>query len=205
MTIPKKLLTAEDFWCLPSSDGRTELIDGEVMETMPPGGEHNYIMGELTIRLGSYVRTNGLGVVLPGDTGIILARDPDRVRGPDLCFIARDRLPGGKVPRGYLEMIPDLIVEIVSPNDRAAEIQAKTEEWLRAGARLVWAMYPTTRTVVAAQGLGAVRVYHESDTVTGDPVLPGFTLPVAELFASCSGDAVTLPHGRHSRYAVTGS
>ncbi len=92
-------------------------------------------------------------------------------------------MPAQGLPRGYLEVVPDLIVEVISPGDSAAEVQEKIEEWLRAGARLVWAVYPDTRSVVAYQSLAAVRVYTEADILDGEPVLPGFTCPVARLFA----------------------
>jgi len=85
------------------------------------------------------------------------------------------------LPEGFIEVVPDLIVEIVSPSDRAGAVQQKTDEWLRAGARLVWTVYPETRTVVA-QTSDATQAYREGDTLTGEPVLPGFAAPVAALF-----------------------
>jgi len=180
MTVEKRLVTAEDLLCLPT-DMRCELLDGEVVELSPAGGRHNDVMGVLTALLWTYVKTARLGKVLPGDTGIILRRNPDRVRAPDICFIAQDRLPADGVPEGFLEIVPDLIVEIVSPSDRARDVQQKTDEWLRAGARLVWTIYPETRTVVAQTATGT-QSYREHDTLTAVPVLPDFTVPVAMLF-----------------------
>lgn len=83
---------------------------------------------------------------------------------------------------GYPELAPDLVVEVVSPNDRASEIQAKVGEWLRAGSRLVWVLYPTTRTAMVYQVGGAVQLLHAEDTLTGDPVLPGFACRLGDVF-----------------------
>jgi Uma2 family endonuclease len=182
MTIEQALLTAEEFLCLPPYDGRRELIDGKVVEMAADYLRHNYVMGNTTFHLQRFVRENRLGIVLPGDTGIVLARNPDLVRCPDVCFIARHRLPPGGIPQTFTEIVPDLIVEIVSPYDRASEVLEKTELWLNAGARLVWTMYPTPRRVVTTDVDRVSHTYNEGDTLTGGDVLPGFSVPVAELF-----------------------
>lgn len=183
MTTERTLLTAEELFRLPSGCGRYELIHGELREMSPAGGRHNQIIGTSTHLLITHVEANKLGVVLAGDTGIFLARNPDHIRAPDVCFIAAERLPAGGVPSGFLEIVPDLVVEVVSPGDTAAEVQAKTEEWLRAGARLVWTLYPETRSVAAATSLAETRIYHEGELLSGEPVLPDFSVPVAALFA----------------------
>ncbi|HLZ72351.1 MAG TPA: Uma2 family endonuclease [Dehalococcoidia bacterium] len=182
MTTEKTLVTIKDVEANPPP-GRWELLDGEVVPMPPAGGEHNWVMNRFDVRLTTYVEANDLGVVLPGDTGIILGRRPDRIRAPDLCFFAKGRLPGDRPPSGYLEIIPDFVVEIVSPGDRAGEIQQKTDEWLNAGVRLVWVAYPESRTVVVSSGSDTQRIYRVGDALTGDPVLPGFSTPVAALFA----------------------
>ena len=82
-----------------------------------------------------------------------------------------------------LDLIPDFVVEVVSPSDSAADVQQKTEEWLQAGVRLVWALYPKTRSVVASRSLEAIRVYVENETIDAEPVLPGFACRVADLFS----------------------
>ena len=182
MTTEKALLTAEDLLDLPDDECRYELLDGELVKMAPTGGKHGQVLINIGIALGAYVKRQDLGIVLGGDPGIILRRNPDRVRAPDVCFIARERIPPEGLPDGYLELIPDLVIEVVSPNDRATQVQDKIEEWLRAGVRLVWAVYPGTRSVVAYQSLSAIRVYTESETLDGAPVLPDFTCSVASLF-----------------------
>ena len=165
MTTPKaKLITAEEILMLPDDGKYYELLDGELVELMPAGVGHGKMSAKTIHRLLTFVGAGDLGEVVSNDAGIILGRDPDRVRGPDVCFISRERLPAGGLPRGYLEIVPDFIIEVVSPSDRASEVEAKMEEWVRAGARLAWAMYPDTRSIDAA------------------PVLPEFSLLVADLF-----------------------
>lgn len=182
MTIQHTHLTAEDLFRMPDDGRRYELIHGELSEMTPPGGEHCSVMNMIGYLLTHHVRPRGLGRVLTGDPGIIIAREPDHVRAPDVCFIARDRIPPEGIPRGYVEIVPDLIVEVVSPSDSAEEVEAKIGEWLAAGARLVWAVYPRTRRVLAHQPGGIARVYTEEDTIDGAPVLPEFTCRVGEFF-----------------------
>lgn len=176
------LLTAEQLFDLPDNGCRYELLDGELVEMTPPGGEHSGAEAQVIRFLLNCIDEEGLPYVVGGEVGVILRRDPDRVRAPDVYAIARDRLPGGRLPATYLEVVPDLIVEVVSPNDRASEVQDKVEEWLRAGARLVWVMYPRSRTVIAYRGLSDVRVYREEDLLDAEPVLPGFACLVGRLF-----------------------
>lgn len=183
MAIAKALMTAEELLKLPDDGRRYELLDGELVEMAPAGWEHGRVAARAAHRLLGHVEAQQLGEVVSGDPGIILRRNPDRVRAPDVCFVARDRLPREGVLKGYVDIVPDLVVEVISPNDTAAEVQQKIEEWLSAGARLVWAMYPDTRSVVAYRGLADVRVYTESDTLDAAPVLPDFTCPVASLFS----------------------
>lgn len=181
MTAEKTLLTIEDVEANPPP-GRWELLDGEVVYLAPANLEHGYLVAVIASLLNGYVRPRALGWVLAGDTGIILRRDPDRLRAPDVCFFARERFPGGRLPNRFSTLVPDLIVEVVSPGDRRSEIIDKTAEWVRAGARLVWVVYPGTRTVVTTDGANPSRVLHLHDTLSGEPVLPGFSTPIAAIF-----------------------
>jgi Uma2 family endonuclease len=160
------LLTAEDLWRL-GPDCRCELIDGVLVE-MPPVGGLLYPVAHL------------LGRLYP-ELGCILRRNPDRVRAPDLAFIRMERTPDE--PPGFWEIAPDLVVEVVSPNDTRAEIQLKVREWIEAGVRLVWVIYPDARTVEVIRSLLDREELTADDTVDGGDVLPGFSCRVAELFA----------------------
>ncbi len=183
MTASKTLTTAEDLLRMPSDCGRYELIHGKLVEMSPAGARHNKVMGKVTFQLLRHVEPLGLGEVLPGDTGVILARNPDHVLATDVCFISAARVPEGDTPAGYLEIVPDLVVEVVSPGDSAAKVRQKTEEWLQAGARLVWTFYPVTRTVAVSETATGTRVYSEAEMLNGEPVLPGFSVSVSAFFS----------------------
>lgn len=182
MTTTEKLLTAEEFACLPDNGMQQELVDGKVIEMPPAFPDHGGVCALVTIALGSHVLPRGLSRLLSNDAGFVLRRNPDTVRGPDVCFIAAERLPGGRLPGRYVELVPDLIVEVVSPGTTAAEARRRARMWLDAGARLVWTLFPRTRTVGASLPGVADRTLKATDTLTGEPVLPGFSVPVAALF-----------------------
>ena len=176
-------LAADDLFRLQDDGHRYELLDGGLVEMAPTGGKHGRASAKVAQLLLNHVEPDDLGEVLSNEPGIVLQRNPDRVRAPDVCFIARHRVPAEELPGGYLDSVPDLIVEVISPTDRATEGPAKIEEWLRAGARLVWAVFPNTRSVVAYQSFTDIGVTTETDTLDGAPVLPGFACPVTDPFS----------------------
>ena len=170
-------MTAEQ---LPESAGdrRTELVRGELVEMSPVGGPHGRIVIRLGSRLDSFVSQRKLGAVAT-EFGVILRRKPDTVRAPDLCFIAAGRT----IPRrGFFQGAPDLAVEVVSPEDRASELQEKVREYLAAGSRLVWLVDPQSETVTVYRPSGDAHVYSGNEEVSGEPVLPGFSFRPADLF-----------------------
>lgn len=182
MVVQQQLLTVEDLARLPDTESRVELLDGELFEMTPPGGEHSLLQARLPHLLLTIAEERALEVLVGGEVGVVLARDPDRVRAPDVFLLSLDRLPGGRMPNGYLEVVPDLIIEIVSPHDAAADVHDKIQEWLEAGAVLVWAIYPRSRSIVVHRAGGEARIYRVGDTLEALPVLPGFALPVARIF-----------------------
>ena len=177
-----KLLTADDLLRLYSEGVRGELIRGVLHKTMPSGGQHAKIAANLTILLGSYVKFNRLGELAVTDAGVRLERDPDTVREPDIAFFSADKWPPGVEIPGYLEIIPDLVVEIMSPSDRRSQIRSKAQMWLSYEVPLVRVVYPNTRTVDTYQSDSPVVTLGEDDTLDGSPVLPGFTCPVRDIF-----------------------
>ena len=133
--------------------------------------------------LNTHVRAHRFGRVFAAETGFILRRNPDTVRAPDASFVAEDRLPEGELPIGYLELAPDLAVEVASPNDRPREIQEKVADWLRAGTRLVWVIYPATRSATVHRSQDQFEELSENDSFQGENVIPEFACDLNELFS----------------------
>jgi Uma2 family endonuclease len=182
MATEKTLLTADDLLRLPDDGMRHELVRGE-LRTMPPaGGEHGIVAGEAFGVLRDYVRPRRLGVVFAAETGFFLAHSPDLVRAPDVAFVAAGRLQGERPPRGYVDLVPDLVVEVISPYDRAADVEEKVEDWLEAGVRLLWLVHPRRRWVTVYRSRHDIRRLTADEELDGGDVLPGFTCRVADLF-----------------------
>jgi Uma2 family endonuclease len=176
------LLTAEDLYELADHGYRYELVAGELRVGQPAGFRHSEIAFYIGYRLASHVYAHGLGAVTGADGGFVLARRPDTVRGPDVAFVAAARLPRDEIAHRFFEGAPDLAVEVVSPSDRADEVDEKVDSYLRTGVRLVWVVYPSTRRVAVHGPGGGVTVLTGSDALDGGDVVPGFRCPVAELF-----------------------
>ncbi|MCX6021057.1 MAG: Uma2 family endonuclease [Chloroflexi bacterium] len=183
MTLSERLMTGEEMEKLPRDGRRYELLDGVLHEMAPTNETHDRTRTFVTIVFAEFILPRELGWLMTGDTGYYLRRNPDRLRAPDLSFKSNERLGTGGRSRGYSDVLPDLVVEIVSPGDTAAEVEEKALEWLNGGVRLVLVVYPSTRSVVAYRGPSDLRRYAEGDTLDAEPVLPGFSCPVARLFA----------------------
>jgi len=180
----ERLLTAADLAALPTSlpsgDVRYELNDGRLVVMPPPGDIHGKRQGKI-IRYLDEAEDQGLGE-MRGEVGIVLRRNPDRVVGADAAFILTKSLPVRRGPEGYLETIPELVVEVRSKNDRTNKIRAKKEEYFAAGALVVWVLDPDEKTVTAHYPDRPVHVFGSDERLTCD-MLPGFSVPVAKLFA----------------------
>jgi len=165
----------ETQWC--------ELIEGEIVHMSPPGGMHGFVGGRLVGLLSTYVHANRLGAVVLAETGFIVGRNPDTVLAPDGAFIRRDRLTAAGVPKSYFSEAPALVIEVLSPRDRAIEVTAKMRRWLQAGVELAWVVDPIGRTLTVYRAADDIRVLTEKDVLSGEAVVPGFECKVAELFA----------------------
>jgi Uma2 family endonuclease len=188
MAITGKLMTAEDLWRLPEDGMRHELVRGELRTMAPCGSQHARLTGVLYGSLGSHVSANRLGIALCGDPGFVLARAPDLVRAPDVAFVRRERaLEVGDIT-GYWPGPPDLAIEVISPNDLYTEVAEKVADWLAYGTKLVLAVNPRQQ-VVAVHELGRdVRLLTIDDAIDGGYVVPGWTLPLRQLFADPFAD-----------------
>jgi Uma2 family endonuclease len=177
------ITTAEQLEQLPDDDCRYDLIRGVLYQMSPAGGRHGMLAAELARRLGNHVVERRLGRVFGAETGFVLARDPDTVLGPDVAFVATERLPPEEEWDRFPRLAPDLAAEIFSPSERGPSVREKVREYLDAGVRLVWIVDPRRRTVTVYTPDGASRVVTDSEELDGGEVLPGFRLPLAELFS----------------------
>ena len=180
-TVAQQLLTAEAFWNSSQNGKYRILVRGEVVETMPPGAKHGTIASRLTARLCRWAEAGRRGCV-GVESGFILARDPDTVRGPDVFYVRAERIPKLGIPEAFWNLAPDLAVEVVSPDESAREIQEKVGDFLSAGTPQVWVVYPRRREVVIHRPDGSARTVSGSDVLEDQEVLPGFSCRVAELF-----------------------
>ena len=172
-------MTAEELGNLPDEPLRHELIKGELL-TMPlPKLEHMRVSANLTIILGQYAKANRLGEVYV-EGGYKLQSDPDTVLGPDVSFVAKDRI--GVSREGYFSGPPDLAVEVLSPGDRRGKVEHKLSLWLEFGTRSVWLVNPRRRTVEIFWSTGERKLFHDTDELI-DETVPGFRVLVSEIFA----------------------
>jgi Uma2 family endonuclease len=180
-TVAKKLITAEEFALLPNPpDGsQQELVRGEIEVMPPPKGRHGVCCSKIHLRVGNFVDQHQSGTLVCNDTGFILERDPDTVRGPDISFWTRVRLPF--VPEDYIEIAPDLAIEVISPSDVFSKVQRRVRDFLASGVRLIWIVDPANRSVTVHRPGLQPRQLEETDTISGEDVLPGFSCLVADL------------------------
>lgn len=159
-----------------------ELVDGEWVEK-PMGTQAAFVGGNVHVAITPFVRRGRLGHVVNAEGGYRLFPDnPKIIRKPDVSFVAAGRFPNDQVPRGNALLAPDLAVEVVSPNDIAEAVETKIGEYLAAGVRLIWVLYVPTRSVWVVKPDGTAIRRMAGDQLTGEDVLPGFTVRVEELF-----------------------
>lgn len=180
--IAEAFVTADELLEISARDeNRYELIAGKVRIMPPAGAEHGHFAMSLGAFMYMYASENRLGLVFAAETGFVLEQNPDTVRAPDTGFVRADRLTAPLTDK-YFPGAPDLAVEVVSPNDRADEVQDKVQEWLSHGTQLVWVIEPKTRTVTVYRPDGTANVLQADDTLDGEDVLPDFQFPLQRLW-----------------------
>ena len=170
-----RLLTIAEFEQLPEEGAyRIELVRGRLIRSRGPASLHGVLAARLVHRLVEFVDEGGHGVVLAG-AGVVLARNPDTVRIPDVAFFSAQRIPETAYATAFWGP-PDLTVEITSPSNRVSEIQEKVADYVDAEVRMVWVVDAPSRTVTVYRSTGAARLLRQHDVLEGDDVLPGFRL-----------------------------
>jgi len=177
-----QLITGEELSRLPDL-GPCELVEGRIVPMPPTNYIHGEIETDLSAALNAYVRETGRGRVMGGEVGIYVRRDPDTVRAADVLFISHERYARCQ-SRSYFDVAPELVVEILSPDDLWSEVIEKLSEYLSAGVDAVWIVDPRRREVFSYRSLTEVQRFCEGQSLAEEEVLPGFRLPVSELFRS---------------------
>jgi Uma2 family endonuclease len=180
-----RLLTVADVAALPpqlpSGPVDYELDNGRLVLMSPTGRRHGRIQSAIAAALHLQGQQGGHGEAYV-ETGVILWRNPDRMVGPDASFVTNRSLPARESAEGFLETIPELVVEVRSKNDTVAEIDQKVADFLKAGVAIVWVVEPATETVAEHRSEQPTKTLTKSDTLRCEDVIPGFRLALAELF-----------------------
>jgi Uma2 family endonuclease len=181
LTGAEGLMTAEELLRVVLPGKSSELVRGRLVVREPPGTYHGRVQSNLNVLLGAFVRGHGLGAVFGQDTGFRIASDPDTVRAPDIAFVRRERVALIS-PRGYAALAPDLIAEILSPDDPPGEVLTKIAEWLAAGVQIAWVIDPERRVASVYRCDGSVATIASDGGLDGEALLPGFSCALGELF-----------------------
>lgn len=176
---PRGPATLEDLLNMPDDGQKHELVDGEILVS-PTGFRHSEVAGKILYLIAAFLEDSPIGKVYTPDVGIWL---PDgNLRSPDVTFVRNEKLPDGKSPDTFGEVVPDLAVEVLSPSDRLRQVASKIGEFLDCGVPLVWLVDPGRETVTVFRSLSDTRHLTRDDTIDAGAVLPGFSCPVARFF-----------------------
>jgi len=183
MIIAAAPTTPEEVLLMPDEGQGYELVDGELRE-MNVSTESSRIAGTVYFELQSHAVAKGPAWVFPEGTSFrCFTDDPTRVRRADSSVIVLSRMPVATYEdEGHCTTVPDLVAEVVSPNDLAVDVEEKRDQWLEAGVKIVWIIHPNAKTVRIHRADGGYAFLKEADTLTAEGVLPGFSVPVAKLF-----------------------
>ena len=173
-------MTADELLKIHVPNKHVELVRGVPMVREPAGYVHGRVTMNLTARLVLHLdgKSSGpIGQLIAGDTGFTLSKAPDTVRSPDIGYIRPGRVPNPETT-GFPELAPDLVVDVLSPEDRPREIQERAWQWLVAGAQVVWVVDPRRRTTHIYRSDGTEEFVGPDGSLDGEDILPGFTCPL---------------------------
>tara|TARA_R110002072_G_scaffold302710_2_gene487834 strand:+ start:462198 stop:462797 length:600 start_codon:yes stop_codon:yes gene_type:complete len=179
---PGEVVTAADLLKLSNDGLRYELVEGEVRAMSPAGNKHGKIAAALLCLIGPHVRDHKLGAVYAAETGFLIQQNPDTVRAPDVAFVSQARLDEVGPVDGYWPGAPDIVAEVVSPNDRFSDTEHKALSWLEAGSQIVWVVDPAQAHVTEYRGVSEIRVLSSEEKLTAELLLPGWKVRISELF-----------------------
>jgi Uma2 family endonuclease len=184
MSVPlrDREMTVEDLYVIPDDGFKYELQAGMLVSEPLPSGRHGWVTASIAGILRAHVKENRLGVVFAGDSGFVLARKPDTVRGPDVAFVSRERFERSGEPTKAFAGAPDLAVEVLSPSNTHAAMHAKVADYLAAGTRCVWVVDSEAQTVTVYASLLSPHRFGEDEMLEGGDVVPAFRVRVGELF-----------------------
>lgn len=148
----------------------------------PAGGEHGWIASRLDRLLGVYVDDHKLGAVFAAETGFRISTNPDTVRAPDVAFVRQDQMDKLDNLKTYLPLAPDLVAEVLSPNDSSSEVEAKAQMWLNAGSQMVLVVDPENSSIRVYRDPSNIEVLHERDILDASDVVDGWKLNVGDVF-----------------------
>jgi Uma2 family endonuclease len=180
---PGRPVTADELLRMPDDGVRRELVRGEVRTMTPAGRQHGKIAMRIGAHLAGYVEEQQLGEVYAAETGFRIGSDPDTVRAPDVAYLSRARVDETGEVTGFAPGPPDLAVEVLSPHDRFEAVEEKVFDWLDAGTRMVIVVNPAARSATIFRSRSEIVVLTEEEAIDGLDVVPGWTLPVREIFA----------------------
>jgi Uma2 family endonuclease len=176
----RTLLSLGEFERLPDDGLKHELDEGELITMPPPSLDYGDLQSQIAMFLRQFAQQHKLGAVRT-ESGFVLEQDPATVRGPDVSFVRASR---EKAEGSWGHGAPDLAVEIVSPSDSAGEIERKVRQYLAAGGRMVWVVYPRSRSVHVFEPGGVARIVEADQHIEAPELLPGFSVAVKEFFES---------------------
>jgi Uma2 family endonuclease len=180
MAEESKLITGKELLAM-GDIGPCELVEGRIVSMSPTKIRHGQLEYRLARMLGEFVEVNDLGEIFVGEVGIYVQRNPDTVRAADVLFISHERLAKATTD-DFLDVAPELVIEIMSPSDRWSEVRRKLREYLAAGVAVVLVVEPDERIISAFRSLTDVQEFTAEDVLVMEDVLPGFQLSLAGLF-----------------------
>ena len=181
MTVMKldKRATIEDLLRMPEDGQKYELVDGEIVVS-PGGHRHSKVGMRIGHILSEFLERHPIAEVCGADLGVMF--ENGNLRSPDVTVVRKEKAPVGEAAAGFLEVVPDLVVEVLSPSDSLKHVGEKIGEFLQYGVAIVWLVDPEERTVTVYRSLSDARSFATDETITAEPVLPGFSCPVARFF-----------------------